>query len=96
MKADVMRAKSADELKELVLTLRKEQMTMRFKQSNQQLDKTHNVKIARRDIARAKTLLNEQKLGMTTAKAKTVKTVKTAKAKTSEKSTKAKTKTSKE
>jgi large subunit ribosomal protein L29 len=96
MKAETMRAKSADELKELVMNLRKEQMTLRFKKSGQQLDKTHGIKTVRRDIARVKTLLNEQKLGMTPAKAKAVKTVKTAKAKTSEKSAKAKTKTSKE
>lgn len=79
MKAETMRAKSADELKELVLTLRKEQMDLRFKQSGQQTDKTHAIKGVRRDIARAKTLLNEQKLGITAKPAAAPKKTKTAK-----------------
>ena len=75
MKAELMRAKSADELKEMVLVLRKEQMTMRFQKSGQQIEKTHTLKIARRSIARAKTLMNEMKNGVP------VKAVKAPKAK---------------
>ncbi len=64
MKAETMRAKSADELKEMVLELRKEQMTMRFQKSGQQIEKTHTLSVMRRDIARAKTLMNEQERGV--------------------------------
>jgi large subunit ribosomal protein L29 len=63
MKAEAMRAKSADELKEMVMELRKEQMNLRFRKSAQQLDKTHTLSVVRRDIARAKTLINEAKNG---------------------------------
>lgn len=75
MKAEAMRAKSADELKEMVLALRKEQMTTRFQKSGQQIEKTHTIKALRRDIARAKTLINETKNGVP------VKAVKAPKAK---------------
>ena len=80
MKAETMRAKSADELKELVMELRKEQMTMRFQKSGQQLEKTHNMRNVRRDIARAKTLMGEQARGEVKA-AKPAKPAKAAKAK---------------
>lgn len=78
MKAETMRAKSADELKEMVMNLRKEQMTMRFQKSGQQLEKTHTLNALRRDIARAKTLINEQKLGIAAKPAKKAKAEKPA------------------
>lgn len=64
MKAEAMRAKSADELKDLVMELRKQQMTLRFQKSGQQVERTTDIRLVRRDIARAKTLMNEQKLGV--------------------------------
>lgn len=79
MKAEAMRAKSADELKEMVMSLRKEQMTMRFQKSGQQLEKTHTLSAVRRDIARAKTIMNEQKLGITAKKPAKVKAPKAEK-----------------
>ncbi|MCB1538244.1 MAG: 50S ribosomal protein L29 [Rhodospirillales bacterium] len=63
MKAEAMRAKSADELKEMIMELRKEQMTLRFQKSSQQLANTAQLTVVRRDIARAKTLLAEQMKG---------------------------------
>ena len=69
MKTETMRAKSADELKEMVMELRKEQMTLRFQKTGQQLEKTHTLRDVRGNIARAKTLMNEQKLGITAKKA---------------------------
>lgn len=63
MKASELRAKSADELKELVMTLRQEQMTLRFQKSSQQLESTAKLRAVRRDIARAKTLIAESTRG---------------------------------
>ncbi|MBU6234930.1 MAG: 50S ribosomal protein L29 [Alphaproteobacteria bacterium] len=80
MKAEAMRAKSADELKEMVMELRKEQMTLRFQKSGQQVEKTHTLGAVRRDIARAKTIMNEQKLGITGKKPAKAKAAKPAKA----------------
>jgi large subunit ribosomal protein L29 len=70
MKAEAMRAKSADELKEMVMDLRKEQMTLRFQKAGQQLENTSQIRAVRRDIARAKTLLNEKNRGEAKAPAK--------------------------
>lgn len=88
MKAEQMRAKSADELKEMIMDLRKEQMTLRFQHSGQQLGATTKLRVVRRQIARAKTLLNEQTAG----KAKPAKPAKekTAKAPAAKKAAKAK------
>ncbi len=80
MKAEAMRAKSADELKELVMELRKEQMTLRFQKSGQQLEKTDKLRVVRRDIARAKTLLGEAARGQAKPAAKASKAKATKKA----------------
>ena len=53
--ADV-RAKSADELGEMVLNLRKEQFNLRFQRATGQLENTTRLREARRDIARIKTI----------------------------------------
>ena len=57
--ADV-RAKSEDELKAMVLDLRKEQFNLRFQRASGQLEATGRIKAVRRDIARAKTILGER------------------------------------
>ena len=57
--ADV-RAKSDDELKAMVLDLRKEQFNLRFQRASGQLEATGRIKAVRRDIARAKTILGER------------------------------------
>ena len=58
--ADV-RAKSDDELKAMVLDLRKEQFNLRFQRATGQLEATGRVKQVRRDIARVKFVLHERK-----------------------------------
>ena len=64
--ADV-RAKSDDELKAMVLDLRKEQFNLRFQRASGQLEATGRIKAVRRDIARAKTILGErQRAGAST------------------------------
>jgi large subunit ribosomal protein L29 len=57
--ADV-RANSDDELKAMVLDLRKEQFNLRFQRASGQLEATGRIKAVRRDIARAKTILGER------------------------------------
>ena len=61
MKIADLRAKSADELKQLLLDLRKESFNMRFQQASGQFENTARVRQVRRDIARIKTLLGNDK-----------------------------------
>lgn len=89
MKAEQMRAKSADELKEMIMELRKEQMTLRFQKSAQQLQNTTQLTVVRRDIARAKTILKQQNAGATVKTAKAP-AKKAAKAPVAKKAAKAK------
>ena len=60
MKASDVRAKSADELKDQLVDLKKEQFNLRFQRATQQLEKPAQVKLVRRDIARIKTILGEK------------------------------------
>jgi large subunit ribosomal protein L29 len=57
--ADV-RAKSEDELKAMLLDLRKEQFNLRFQRASGQLEATGRIKTVRRDIARLKTIMGER------------------------------------
>ena len=59
-KAVDVRAKSDDELKSMVLDLRKEQFNLRFQRASGQLEATGRIKAVRRDIARAKTVIGER------------------------------------
>jgi large subunit ribosomal protein L29 len=56
-KASDLRAKSTDELKDMLLGLRKEQFNLRFQRATGQLESTNRIQLVRRDIARIKTLL---------------------------------------
>ena len=58
MKAVDLNAKSADELKESLLGLRKEAFNLRFQKASGQLENTARVRQVRRDIARIKTVLH--------------------------------------
>ena len=61
MKAEDVRAKSDDELKEQLLDLRKESFNLRFQGASGQLENTARVREVRRDIGRVKTVLNERR-----------------------------------
>lgn len=61
MKAADIRQKTDDELKEMLLDLRKEGFNLRFQQASGQLENTARVRAVRRDIARIKTTLNARK-----------------------------------
>jgi len=60
MKAEEVRGKSADQLKEELLGLRKEAFNLRFQKASGQLQNTARQRQVRRDIARIKTILGEQ------------------------------------
>jgi large subunit ribosomal protein L29 len=60
MKASDVRSKTADELKDQLVDLKKEQFNLRFQRATQQLEKPAQVKLVRRDIARIKTILGQQ------------------------------------
>ena len=62
MKVADVRAKSEDELKDELLALRKETFNIRFQAASGQLENTAQMRHARRDIARVKTVLRERKL----------------------------------
>lgn len=60
MKAEDVRAKTADELKAQLGDLKKEQFNLRFQRAGGQLDNTARVREVRRDIARIKTILAQK------------------------------------
>ena len=59
MKAQDLRAKTADELNEELLSLRKAQFSMRMQLATQQLTNLSEIRKVRRDIARVKTVINQ-------------------------------------
>jgi large subunit ribosomal protein L29 len=62
-----IRAKSADQLNQMLLDLRREQFNLRFQRATGQNEGVGRVKIVRRDIARVKTILAEKKSSAATA-----------------------------
>ncbi len=60
MKAADLREKSVDELSDELIALRLEQFNLRVQQATGQLSQTHLVTLARKDIARVKTVLSQK------------------------------------
>lgn len=60
MKANELRDKSADDLANELVELRREQFNLRLQLATGQSMKTHRVREVRRDIARVKTILSEK------------------------------------
>lgn len=63
MKASELRKKSADELRDHLLDLRKEQFALRMQKATGQLAQSHHIKRVRREIARASMVLAEKNQG---------------------------------
>ena len=61
MKAEDVRAKSDDELKQQLGDLRKEAFNLRFQRASGQLENTARVREVRRDVARILTILGERR-----------------------------------
>jgi len=60
MKAEELRGKTADELKDSLMGLKKEQFNLRFQKASGQLENTARVRQVRRAIARIKTVLRNK------------------------------------
>ena len=54
------RDKSADQLREQLVDLKKEAFNLRFQQATGQLENTARMRAVRRDVARVKTILNQK------------------------------------
>ncbi len=61
MKADELRQKSAEELGEELVALRREQFNLRMQQTTGEMTHNHEHRRVRRDIARVKTVLSEKR-----------------------------------
>ena len=60
MKAEDIRAMTADQLSDELVKLKKEQFNLRFQRATGQLENTGRVREVRRDIARVKTLSRQK------------------------------------
>lgn len=57
-----LREKSIDDLREELLSLRQTQLKLTMQKTSGQLEQTHQIRQARRDVARIKTLLSQHKV----------------------------------
>lgn len=60
MKANELREKSAQQLNERLLELLRDQFNLRMQKATGQLGQSHLLSQVKRDIARVKTVLNQQ------------------------------------
>lgn len=60
MQASSLREKSVSDLKSELVELRKEAFNLRMQKATDQLEKTHQIKEVRRNIARVNTVLTEK------------------------------------
>ena len=60
MDANELRDKTPDQLREQLVSLKKEAFNLRFQQATGQLESTARMRVVRRDVARVKTILNEK------------------------------------
>ncbi len=61
MKISEIRGKTEDQLKELLLNLKKEAFNLRFQKVSGELEKTSRIREVRRAVARVLTVLGDQK-----------------------------------
>jgi large subunit ribosomal protein L29 len=73
MKTAELRAKSKEELKDLLLGLKKEQFNLRMQKATGSLETQGRIQEVRKTIARAKTLMNETPKAAAAAAAKPAK-----------------------
>ena len=60
MKAQDLRDKTPDQLRESLASLKKEAFNLRFQKATGQLENTSRMQVVRRDAARVKTILNQK------------------------------------
>ena len=61
MSAEDLRAKTVDELVKIIVDLRKDQFNARFQKAQGALENTAQIRKTRRELARAKTILNQKR-----------------------------------
>ena len=59
MKIDELKNKTIDQLKSILIDLKKESFNLRFQKANGQLENTSRVKVVKRSVARVLTLINK-------------------------------------
>lgn len=67
MKAQELRDKTPEQLREQLLALSKEAFNLRFQQATGQISSTARIRTVRRDLARVKTVLNQKAAGAAAA-----------------------------
>ena len=60
MKAQELKAKTPDQLRDELIALKKEAFNLRFQQATGQLENTARMRAVRRDVARIKTVLGQK------------------------------------
>jgi large subunit ribosomal protein L29 len=60
MKAEDLREKTPDQLRDQLAALKKEAFNLRFQKATGQLENTSRMQAVRRDAARVKTILNQK------------------------------------
>ena len=60
MKAEDLRSKTPDQLRDELVALKKEAFNLRFQKATNQLENTARIRQVRRDVARVSTILNEK------------------------------------
>jgi large subunit ribosomal protein L29 len=60
MKAEDLRGKTPDQLRDQLASLKKEAFNLRFQKATGQLENTSRMQVVRRDAARVKTILNQK------------------------------------
>ena len=58
MKIDELKNKTLDQLKSILMDLKKESFNLRFQKANGQLENTSRLKVVKRSVARVLTLIN--------------------------------------
>lgn len=60
MKAQELKSKTPDQLRDQLVALKKEAFNLRFQQATGQLENTARMNAVRKDVARIKTVLNQK------------------------------------
>lgn len=60
MNAQDLRNETPDQLRDRLVSLKKEAFNLRFQQATNQLENTSRIRAVRRDVARVKTVLNQK------------------------------------
>lgn len=69
MQASELRDKTPDQLRDQLITLKKEAFNLRFQQATGQLENAARLRQVRRDVARVKTILTEKAAAAASAEA---------------------------